>query len=249
MRHGYSHDTRGDGVTVVKRYGGPGAAVRARTERAALVALAGRLPVPHVLPSLGAAGNGDEGDGGEGGRNEGARDEGARDEGVRDEGGGNPGGGSELVMGHVAGVHGQELVEQGSAAGVLSSCGVMLRRIQAVVIEGVRPGTVLVHGDYGPNNMLFEAATFAVAAVLDWEWAHAGDPVEDLAWCEWIVRMHHPGEVAALGALFDGYGWRPRWEERQRWRIARCRELIRLVDGDAAALWRERLAITEGWRE
>jgi hypothetical protein len=53
MRHGYSHDARGDGVTVVKRYVGPDAGRRRRVERAALVALAGRLPVPNVLPEVG----------------------------------------------------------------------------------------------------------------------------------------------------------------------------------------------------
>jgi aminoglycoside phosphotransferase (APT) family kinase protein len=35
--------------------------------------------------------------------------------------------------------------------------------------------------------------------VVDWEFAHLGDPVEDLAWCEWIVRMHHPEHVDAPG--------------------------------------------------
>jgi aminoglycoside phosphotransferase (APT) family kinase protein len=38
----------------------------------------------------------------------------------------------------------------------------------------------LVHGDAGPGNFLF--ADEAVAAVLDWELAHLGDPMEDLAW-------------------------------------------------------------------
>ncbi|MEV6847173.1 hypothetical protein [Actinoplanes sp. NPDC051411] len=45
MRHGYSHDTRGDGVTVVKRYAGPEAAVRARTERAAVELWRERLEI------------------------------------------------------------------------------------------------------------------------------------------------------------------------------------------------------------
>jgi aminoglycoside phosphotransferase (APT) family kinase protein len=39
---------------------------------------------------------------------------------------------------------------------------------------------VLVHGDFKTNNLLFRADGTAV--VIDWEMAHVGDPVEDLAW-------------------------------------------------------------------
>jgi len=39
---------------------------------------------------------------------------------------------------------------------------------------------VLVHGDAGPGNFLFEHGH--LTALLDWELAHAGDPMEDLAW-------------------------------------------------------------------
>lgn len=39
---------------------------------------------------------------------------------------------------------------------------------------------VLVHGDAGPGNFLFERGH--LTALLDWELAHAGDPMEDLAW-------------------------------------------------------------------
>ncbi|WP_427925097.1 phosphotransferase family protein [Streptomyces sp. cg40] len=41
-----------------------------------------------------------------------------------------------------------------------------------------RPG--LVHGDFKTNNLLFGAD--GTVTVLDWELAHIGDPVEDLAW-------------------------------------------------------------------
>ena len=55
--------------------------------------------------------------------------------------------------------------------------------------------------------MLFDPLTFALVAVLDWEWVHVRDPVEDLAWCEWIIRMHHPDDVpdrqAAMQAKCD----------------------------------------------
>ena len=39
----------------------------------------------------------------------------------------------------------------------------------------------LVHGDYRVGNLLF-GRDGRVAAVLDWEMAHRGDPLEDLAW-------------------------------------------------------------------
>ena len=37
---------------------------------------------------------------------------------------------------------------------------------------------MLVHGDYGPQNVLLDRADLEITAVLDWEWAHAGHPVE-----------------------------------------------------------------------
>lgn len=38
--------------------------------------------------------------------------------------------------------------------------------------------TVLLQGDTGPGNFLFE--NHRVSAVVDWEWAHYGDPMEDV---------------------------------------------------------------------
>lgn len=39
----------------------------------------------------------------------------------------------------------------------------------------------LVHGDFRTGNLLVDPAT-GLAAVLDWELAHLGDPAEDLGW-------------------------------------------------------------------
>jgi aminoglycoside phosphotransferase (APT) family kinase protein len=38
----------------------------------------------------------------------------------------------------------------------------------------------LVHGDLRPGNFLYDGAR--VTGLLDWEMAHAGDPLEDIAW-------------------------------------------------------------------
>jgi aminoglycoside phosphotransferase len=160
----------------------------------------------------------------------------------------------------MVGVHGQDLIEAGLAEHVLRACGQMLRRIHsidpALVLAG-GPGQVpgvLVHGDYGPNNVLLDPAADAITAVLDWEWAHLGRPVEDLAWCEWIVRTHHPEHASALDGLFDAYGSAPSWASRQHAMLARCRAMLRRCErwqpkGDGVRLWRDRLRRTESWTE
>ena len=50
----------------------------------------------------------------------------------------------------------------------------------------------LCHGDAGPGNFLFEGER--VTALLDWEFAHLGDPHDDLAW------------VAVRAQLLGGFG-------------------------------------------
>jgi tRNA A-37 threonylcarbamoyl transferase component Bud32 len=145
----------------------------------------------------------------------------------------------------VGGVHGQEVIDAGQAGAVLHGAGAMLRRFHDL------PGR-LVHGDYGPHNLLFDSRDPASPIVLDWEFAHDGDPVEDLAWAEWIVRMHHPQAVADLAALFDGYGRRPGWPDRQQAMIGNCERLrqraLREADQQAARVWQGRSAMTRTWR-
>ena len=90
------------------------------------------------------------------------------------------------------GRHGQELIDEGHAVPSLGGGGphtsIAPRRLQ--------PPT-WTHGDDGPQNLLYDSATLEVTAVLDWEFARLGDPVDDLAWAEWIVRMHHAGAAAS----------------------------------------------------
>lgn len=46
---------------------------------------------------------------------------------------------------------------------------------------------VLVHGDFKPGNVLLEGDR--IVALLDWELAHLGDPVEDLGWMTQPLRQ------------------------------------------------------------
>lgn len=144
----------------------------------------------------------------------------------------------------VPGAHGQDLLDEGRATEVLAACGRMLAGIHRLGI---------VHGDYGPQNMLFDRATCEPVAILDWEWAHPGPPVEDLSWCEWIVRMHHPEHVPLLPSFFDAYGAAvPSWPERHAAMLERCRALIDFTSrwepgGEGEKLWRHRLEATAAW--
>jgi len=59
-------------------------------------------------------------------------------------------------------------------------------------------GRALVHGDYRVGNLIFD--TEGIRAVLDWELAHVGDPIEDLGWL--CVRAWRFGNDAlAVGGV------------------------------------------------
>jgi hypothetical protein len=66
---------------------------------------------------------------------------------------------------------------------------------------------VIVHGDFRLGNLLVDGD--GLAAVLDWELAHAGDPIEDLGWLcvkAWRFRGRQPvGGIGALDDLLDAY--------------------------------------------
>ncbi|MCC6437797.1 MAG: phosphotransferase family protein, partial [Acidimicrobiales bacterium] len=59
--------------------------------------------------------------------------------------------------------------------------------------------TVLVHGDSGPGN--FMAHDGHVSAIVDWELAHVGDPMEDFAW----IDMRGNSRAHPMTAHYDVY--------------------------------------------
>jgi hypothetical protein len=154
-----------------------------------------------------------------------------------------PGGGKHtLAYEFVDGLNGQRLIRDGQAGLALRLCGAVLRRLQAVdasALKGILPGTgdVIVHGDFGPQNVLIRPAQHDVSAVIDWEFCHLGHPIEDLAWAEWTVRRHYRYALGFLPELFAGYGHEPGWAERRKSMLS-----IREV-----ALWAERIADTAAW--
>ena len=65
----------------------------------------------------------------------------------------------------------------------------------------------VVHGDFRNGNLIL--GPDGIRAVLDWELAHAGDPMEDLGWlCVRAWRFGEPLPVGGLGTreeLFSSY--------------------------------------------
>ena len=47
---------------------------------------------------------------------------------------------------------------------------------------------VLVQGDTGPGNFMYQDGK--VTGVIDWELAHIGDPMDDIAWLSWRTTQH-----------------------------------------------------------
>jgi aminoglycoside phosphotransferase (APT) family kinase protein len=72
-------------------------------------------------------------------------------------------------------------------------------------LEQLRPSVrtdVVVHGDYRFGNLIVDDQ--GLVAALDWELAHLGDPMEDLAW--FSIRawtFGGPGEVAGMSTVDD----------------------------------------------
>jgi aminoglycoside phosphotransferase (APT) family kinase protein len=87
--------------------------------------------------------------------------------------------------------------------------------------EPVEP--VLLHGDFRNGNIMFDPDK-GVAAVLDWELGHIGDPAEDMGWiCTNSWRFGRPdrpvggfGDYADLLAGYAEAGGRPIPLERVR---------------------------------
>ena len=142
-----------------------------------------------------------------------------------------PGGGEDqLRLAYIPGQPGDEAVEANRGAELLYALGAFLRKLHEIdpaLLGDVLPGngTVIVHGDFAPYNAILDQERPVIRAVLDWEAAYIGDPITDLAWCEWQFRMRHPHHGWAVSRLFEGYGSTPSAMEREEAVAKRLKEL------------------------
>jgi hypothetical protein len=117
-----------------------------------------------------------------------------------------------LRLRYVPGVSATAAVEAGHGSRVLRAMGEAIRAVQLVDPSRFGAATrtgVVVHGDFAPYNVIVSEDGTEVRAIVDWEAAHVGDPLVDLAWCEWQCQRLFPRHTYALPHLFAGFGGSP----------------------------------------
>jgi serine/threonine protein kinase len=65
-------------------------------------------------------------------------------------------------------------------------------------VQDKEPQT-LIHGDYGPHNIIFSKDTIIA---VDWEWAGWGNPIQDISNVLWFVHLHYPNLCRELSGIF-----------------------------------------------
>lgn len=88
-----------------------------------------------------------------------------------------------------------------------------------------------VHGDAGTPNFMFDGD--AVTALIDWEWAHFGDPMEDLGNAAIHASFHPSGAWPELLAVYERASGIP--VDLDRVRYYRAHLMVRSVLALAAA--------------
>lgn len=227
--HGYSQTVRWDGSAVIKEFSAD-TVDRATVERVLLARLPSALPVPELLS---------------GGKE------------------------SQVRMRFVPGILGQDWVARGRPAtdparvrrhvAFISQSGQILGRLHACADAEELPlagaGPVVVHGDFAPYNTIVDPADGRIRAVIDWELAHRGTAVEDLAWMEWNMRIWYSPQHGVLEAFYEAYGELPAWPDRHAAMLERCeRHFARALrpsypSPEARARWVEQLERTRTFTE
>jgi aminoglycoside phosphotransferase (APT) family kinase protein len=111
-------------------------------------------------------------------------------------------------------------------------------------------GTVLLQGDTGPANFMFDVN--GVTALVDWEWGHYGDPMEDLGNI-WLRDFFYPSSGGNLAPYFQHYARRSGFEiDIDRIHYYRVHQLVRSVIGlvylTSSFDWRTPIPLNLGYR-
>jgi len=164
---------------------------------------------------------------------------------------------AEIHIRTLAGVPAADLITAENSPLIMAALGHALQKLQSTPLQEMHnflhgTGDILVHGDYCLPNFIFISQPLTLEAIIEWEWAHLGDAVEDPSWMEWHIRMHMGKFVRDLPIFYEAYGITPGWGERKDamiMQVHRHLEFARMA-GEKRAIqkWQNRLQITSRYQ-
>ncbi len=134
---------------------------------------------------------------------------------------------AEILMEKTSAVAAVELIHENNSAVILAEIGSLLAHLQSLPVRDLHHflkgnGGILVHGDFSLETIHLDSLTYHPLAIMDWEWAHLGDAVEDVAWMEWFIRMQMGKFTRDLPTFYEAYGSTPPWNSRKDAMIEQC---------------------------
>jgi len=137
--------------------------------------------------------------------------------------------------------HAMDHEEDGIAAALTEADAIIADRAGAMAF---------VHGDFAPVNVILDGSG-NLRALVDFEHAHIGDALEDVAWWGWVVRHHHPAAwMAAWGTFCASAGVDPTHEGAtlRAWMLRQlARRAASAPDRAGRDRWLARLAEAVTW--
>jgi len=161
---------------------------------------------------------------------------------------------AELTIEVVSGYRSDLILSSENSQKLFQNIGQTLKNIHRLPVNeliGKIPGNgkTLIHGDFLFQNIFFDPNSHFKITILDWEWAHLGEIVEDLAWMEWSIRMNFARYEKDIPIFYEAYGEVPDWQSRKDAMMMQCNrnlEFARMI-GERKVIqqWQNRSQITK----
>lgn len=159
----------------------------------------------------------------------------------------------------IPGIHAADVKGDDAMLDVQYACGQYLKTIHSSSVSGlsgriIGTGSVVLHGDFSVRNILVSEADHKIVAILDWEKMRLGEPLRDLSWYEWILRLSCQVERRHLKSFYAGYGMDfPSWEVRRQGILVFLQsavdDAVSRNDPPGVTYWMEQYAIGESLQE
>lgn len=133
----------------------------------------------------------------------------------------------EILIQKPSGEAASEIINENNSAVILAEIGSLLYEVQKISVQDLHGflkgnGGILVHGDFSLETIRMNPLTYKPLEIMNWEWAHLGETVEDAAWLEWHIRMQMGKFIQGIPTFYEAYGSTPPWSLRKDAMIEKC---------------------------